>query len=70
MYAVFLVSNFYSALATSVLFLHALFIVWLVFGALLAQSCPILRWLHITSQGILYGTASVAMRFNSAGELA
>jgi hypothetical protein len=39
--------NLYSALATAVLFLHALFIVWVVFGALLTRSRPILRWLHI-----------------------
>jgi hypothetical protein len=42
-------SNLYSALATAVLFLHALFIVWVVFGALLTRSRPILRWLHIVS---------------------
>jgi hypothetical protein len=41
--------NLYSALATAVLFLHALFIVWVVFGALLTRSRPILRWLHIVS---------------------
>jgi Protein of Unknown function (DUF2784) len=41
--------NFYSALATGVLFLHALFIVWVVFGALLTRSRPLLRWLHIAS---------------------
>ena len=40
---------FYSALATAVLFLHAIFIVWVVFGALLTRSRPILRWLHIVS---------------------
>jgi hypothetical protein len=39
----------YSALAISVLVLHALFILWVVFGALLARSRPILRWLHIGS---------------------
>src|SRR5258708_34670056 len=42
-------SSFYSALAISVLFLHALFILWVVFGALLTRSRPILRWLHIVS---------------------
>ena len=42
-------SRFYSALAISVLFLHALFILWVVFGALLTRSRPILRWLHIAS---------------------
>jgi len=41
--------NFYSALAISVLFLHALFILWVVFGALLTRERPILRWLHIAS---------------------
>jgi hypothetical protein len=41
--------NFYSALAISVLFLHALSILWIVFGALLTRSRPILRWLHIGS---------------------
>ena len=49
MYAVVLTSNFYSVLATAVLFLHALFIVWVIFGALLTRSRPILRWLHIAS---------------------
>jgi hypothetical protein len=41
--------NLYSALATAVLFLHALFIVWVVFGAVLTRSRPVLRWLHIAS---------------------
>jgi hypothetical protein len=41
--------NLYSALATAVLFLHALFIVWVIFGAVLTRSRPILRWLHIVS---------------------
>ena len=39
----------YSALAVAVLLLHALFIAWVVFGALLTRSRPILRWLHIGS---------------------
>lgn len=39
----------YSALATAVLFVHALFTVWVVFGALLTRSRPVLRWLHIVS---------------------
>ena len=47
--AVLLASNFYSALATAVLFLHGLFILWVIFGALLVRSRPILRWLHIAS---------------------
>lgn len=42
-------SSFYSALAVVVLFLHALFILWVVFGALVTRSRPILRWLHIAS---------------------
>ncbi len=41
--------NIYSALATDVLFLHALFIVWVVFGAVVTRSRPIRRWLHIVS---------------------
>ena len=41
--------NLYSALATAVLFVHALFIVWVVFGAVVTRSRPILRWLHIIS---------------------
>lgn len=41
--------NIYSLLATAVLVLHALFILWVVFGALLTRSRPILRWLHIVS---------------------
>jgi hypothetical protein len=42
-------STSYSALAIFVLFLHALFILWVVFGALLTRSRPVLRWLHIAS---------------------
>jgi len=49
MHAAVLASSFYSALAISVLFLHALFILWVVFGALLTRSRPILRWLHVGS---------------------
>ena len=47
-------SGFYSALATAVLFLHALFILWVIFGALLTRSRRILRWLHIAS--LVWGT--------------
>jgi hypothetical protein len=43
------VLNIYSALATFVLFLHAVFILWVIFGALLTGSRPALRWLHIAS---------------------
>jgi Protein of Unknown function (DUF2784) len=49
MHAAVLVSSLYSALSAAVLFLHALFILWVVFGALLTRSRPILRWLHIAS---------------------
>jgi hypothetical protein len=42
-------SSFYSLLAILVLLLHALFIVWVVFGALLTRSRPVLRWLHLVS---------------------
>ena len=41
--------NVYSGLAVCVLFLHVLFILWVVFGALLTLSRPVLRWLHIVS---------------------
>jgi hypothetical protein len=49
MHAAVLASSLYSALAISVLLLHALFILWVVFGALLTRSRPILRWLHVGS---------------------
>lgn len=49
MHAGVLASSFYSVLAIFVLFLHALFILWVVFGALVTRSRPILRWLHIGS---------------------
>lgn len=41
--------RFYAGLATLVLLVHALFIVWVIFGALLARSRPLLRRLHIAS---------------------
>ncbi|MGH9512216.1 MAG: DUF2784 domain-containing protein [Terriglobales bacterium] len=47
------VNQFYSGLASLVLFLHALFILWVVFGVFLTRSRPILRWLHIGS--LLWG---------------
>jgi hypothetical protein len=63
MHAIFSASNFYSALAIIVLFVHALFILWVVFGAMLARSRPILRWLHVASLvlGDSYGSASLAV---------
>jgi hypothetical protein len=42
-------SAVYSALAVFVLFLHALFIVWIALGAFVTRSRPILRWLHVAS---------------------
>jgi hypothetical protein len=45
----FVASGFYSALAIAVLFLHAQFILWVIFGALLTRPRPILRVLHIAS---------------------
>jgi hypothetical protein len=42
-------SSFYASLAIFVLFLHPLFILWVIFGALLTRSRPLLRWLHIAS---------------------
>ena len=42
-------SGVYSGLAVFILFLHALFIVWVVFGAFVTRSRPLLRWLHIAS---------------------
>jgi len=52
-YAVVIAANFYSAAAASVLFVHALFILWVIFGALLVGSHPVLRCLHIVS--LLWG---------------
>src|SRR5260370_5315129 len=49
MRALVLAAGFYSALATSVLVVHAVFILWVVFGAFQARSRPLLRWLHIVS---------------------
>src|SRR6266699_3573032 len=42
-------TNIYSALAIFVLLLHALFILWVVFGALLTRSRSVLCCLHISS---------------------
>jgi hypothetical protein len=42
-------SALYSALAVVVLILHALFIIWVIFGALVTRARPLLRWLHIAS---------------------
>ena len=41
--------SLYSGLASFVLVLHALFILWVAFGAFLVWSRPVLRWMHIVS---------------------
>ena len=41
-------TNMYSVLASSVLGLHLLFILWVIFGALVARSRAPLQWVHIT----------------------
>lgn len=47
--AVLTAPNVFSALAVCVLILHVLFILWVIFGASLTRSRPLLRWLHIVS---------------------
>ncbi|MBV9180478.1 MAG: DUF2784 domain-containing protein [Acidobacteria bacterium] len=42
-------TGLYSAFALAVLVGHGLFVLWVVFGAILARSRPPLRWLHIAS---------------------
>jgi hypothetical protein len=37
----------YSALASAILALHLLFILWVVFGASVTRRRPVLRWLHL-----------------------
>lgn len=37
----------FSALADGVLVLHLLFILWVMFGAMMALRRPLLRWIHI-----------------------
>jgi Protein of Unknown function (DUF2784) len=49
MLAMALSRRIYSALAVAVLALHALSIVWVIFGAFLTRKRPLLRWLHIVS---------------------
>jgi hypothetical protein len=41
--------NDYAILASLVLALHLLFILWLIFGALFTRRRPILRWIHLVS---------------------
>ena len=45
--------NFYSLAAAGVLLLHLLFILWVIFGAVVTRNRPLLRWFHITS--LVYG---------------
>lgn len=47
--AVSVVLNVYSDLAAAILIVHAIFILWVIFGALLTISRPILRWIHVAS---------------------
>lgn len=42
-------ANLYSSLAVFVLVLHTLFIAWVIFGARVTRSRPVLRCLHIAS---------------------
>jgi hypothetical protein len=44
-----LTSHIYIALATSILLLHGLFILWVVLGAIATRFRPGLHWLHIAS---------------------
>jgi hypothetical protein len=41
--------SFYSVLASSVLVLHLVFILWVVLGAFFTNSRVVLRWLHVAS---------------------
>lgn len=41
--------NVYPVLAICVLSLHLVFILWVMFGVLVARHRPVLRWLHIGS---------------------
>jgi len=43
----------FSALAAGVLLLHALFVLWVIFGAFFTEGRPVLRWFHIGS--LLWG---------------
>ncbi len=46
--------TFFVVLASLVMALHLLFILWVVFGALLTHRRPLLRWLHLAS--LVWGT--------------
>ena len=43
------IAGLYSSLAVLVLIVHALFILWVIFGGFVVRSRPALRWLHIGS---------------------
>ncbi|HYL15603.1 MAG TPA: DUF2784 domain-containing protein [Terriglobales bacterium] len=45
--------NLYSVLATGVLVLHLLFIMWVISGVFFTRNRPLLRWFHIGS--LVYG---------------
>jgi hypothetical protein len=45
----------YEGLADTVLSIHVLFILWVVFGALLTRDSRLLRWFHIAS--LIWGVA-------------
>jgi hypothetical protein len=42
-------SSIYSRIAIFVLLAHVLFILWVIFGAFLTRTRPVLQWLHIGS---------------------
>ena len=44
---------FYYVLACAAMAVHALFLLWVIFGAALTRGRPLLRWLHIGS--LLWG---------------
>jgi hypothetical protein len=45
--------RFYYVLACTAIAVHALFILWVIFGAAFTRDHPLLRWLHIAS--LLWG---------------
>ena len=47
--------RFYYGLACAVMAVHALFILWVIFGALATGRRPLLRFLHIAS--LLWGVS-------------
>jgi len=53
MLAIVLGNSIYAALATAVLFVHVLFILWVVAGSLVTKGRPLLGWLHVGS--LLWG---------------